>query len=228
MYDRLLVKSSFLHHGCILLILLWFWGCSSMGPSSIPKQWSCDADADAAVARQEWDQARRRHQGVLEKEPGNCLAIYHLGYIWGKLGNREAEVTHYERAVRCGYTEDDHLFFNLGMAYGELDLMQEALDAFEKAAGLSPQNADNHFGLGMTAQAAGLTDKALTELAEAVRIDPRHWEARIALTRIYLDQGQMEAAGLQLEALSKGVPEDPEVADLLKIYEDRRISAYDR
>jgi tetratricopeptide (TPR) repeat protein len=227
MCDRPLVKRDFLHYGCIIVSLLWFCGCSSLGPSSGPKQWSCDPDADAAVARQEWDQAQRRHHWILEKEPGNCLAIYHLGYIWGKLGNRETEVAHYERAVRCGYTEDDHLFFNLGMAYGELDLMQKALASFEKAMELNPQNADNHFGLGMTAQAAGLTDKALKALAKAVRIDPRHWDARIALTRIYLDQSQIKAAGLQLEALVKGVPEDPELVELLKIFEDRRISAYE-
>lgn len=215
---------------CIIGILMWVWGCSSLGTVEPPPpdQWACDDAADAAVSQADWEQALRLHQALLEKEPDNCLAIYHLGYILGKMGDRNDEVAHFERAVQCGYTTDDRLFFNLAMAYAEMGFMEDAISAFEQATGLNPTNAENYFGLGLTAQAAGLTENAHAALAKAVELDPRHWEARILLARIYLDEGRLEAAQTQLDILMKSIPQNEEVEELWQQYEDRRMTSYDR
>jgi len=230
MIHRQYEGNSPLRHRFILVsvLLIWIWGCAAHELRPPKKRWTCDNAADAAVTRQDWDQALRGHQALLEKMPGNCLAVYHLGYIQGKLGDRDAEVSLYEKAVRCGFDGDDRLFFNLGMAYGEMSRTQKALAAFERAVALDANNAEHYFGLGITAQAAGQTDRARSALRTAVRINPRHWEAHTYLARILLDQGDLAAARIHLDVLRAGVPNDEEVVELWQIYEDRRITSYER
>ncbi len=213
----------------MLILGLWVGGCASMGAPpgrSVQKAWRCDEIADAAVQRQEWNLALSRHQALLERAPSNCLAIYHLGYIQGNLGDRHQETLQYEKAIQCGLDTDDRLFYNLGMAYGEMDRMEEALAAFERAVSLNSQNAENFFGLGLIAKWAGQTDRAKTALHQTLDLDPQHWEARILLTNIYLDEGRLDAARPHLEYLLGHVPENPDVRALRKIYEDRRITSY--
>jgi tetratricopeptide (TPR) repeat protein len=214
------------------LIIIWLWagGCASVGTTPatpVQKEWHCDEIADAAVHRQEWDLALSRHQAFLDRAPSNCLAIYHLGYIQGKLGDRREETVLYEKAIQCGLDSDDHLYFNLGMAYGEMDMMDEALSAFDRAVSLNSQNAENFFGLGLVAKWAGHIERAEAALNQTVDLDPRHWEARILLTRIYLDEGRLDAAQPHLEYLLAHVPENADVEALRKIFEDRRITSYE-
>jgi tetratricopeptide (TPR) repeat protein len=210
----------------VVSVILSMWGCAALAPQTMQRDRVCDDAADAAVERQDWNEARIRHQALLQDDPGNCLAIYHLGYIYGQLDDRVEEARHYERAVQCGLDTDDLLFYNLGMAYGEMSLLEEALAAFERAVALNPQNAENFFGLGLIAQADGQTERALSALVKAVDIDPHHWEARIILTRIYLDKGQLAAARIHLDKLRGSVPDNDEVVELWQTYEDRAITTY--
>lgn len=218
--------------GCYRFIIavflsIFIWGCASVGPQSVQQRdWDCDEAADAAVERQDWNEAQVLHQALLDHDPGNCLAIYHLGYIYGQLNNRLEETRHYERAVQCGLDTDDLLFYNLGMAYGEMSLMEDALVALERAVALNPKNAENYFGLGLIAQADGQTQRALTALIKAVEVNPHHWEARIILARIYLDKGQLAAARVHLDKLRASVPDESEVAELWQTYEDRAITTF--
>jgi tetratricopeptide (TPR) repeat protein len=234
MLERRYAPRSSLWLTAMMILLFWAGGCTSVGtpssaPASAPDQpeWRCDEIADAAVDRQDWDLALSGHLALLEKDPSNCLAIYHLGYIQGKLGDREQEALQYEKAIQCGLDTDDRLYFNLGMAYGEMNLMDEALSAFERAVSLNPNNAENFFGTGLIAQWAGDIDRAEAALIQAVDLDPRHWEARILLTRIYLEEGRLDAAHHHLEQLLEHVPENTDVDELRQIYEDRRITVYE-
>lgn len=210
-----------------VFVMIWIWGCAAVGLQPMQRDWDCDDAADAAVERQDWNEAQVRHQALLNHDPGNCLAIYHLGYIFGQLDDRLEETRHYERAIQCGLDTDDLLFYNLGMAYGEMSLMEEALAAFERAVGLNPQNAENYFGLGLIAQADGQTERALSALIKAVDVDPHHWEARIILTRIYLEKGQLTAARIHLDMLRDSVPDNDELEELWQTYEDRVVTTYE-
>ncbi len=230
MPDRHDAKPTILWIACLMTILLWFWGCSIVGTKpeqERPKQWFCDKDADAAVNREDWEIALSLHLALLESEPENCLAIYHLGYIHGKLGDRRQETRLYEKAIGCGLDTDDRLYFNLGMAYGEMNQFDEALSAFERAVSVNDRNAENYFGLGLIATWAAQVHRAEAALVQAVDLDPRHWEARMLLTRIYLDAGWLDAAQPHLDYLLDHVPENDDVEELRQIYEDRRITVFD-
>jgi tetratricopeptide (TPR) repeat protein len=210
-----------------LIMLIGFCSCISTPPAPPGRQWLCDSQADQTVTDGQWELALNQHQAYLAAHPDNCLAIYHLGYIRGRLGDREKEVDLYHRAAQCGYDEDDRLYFNLGMAQAELEQTESALAAFERAVVLKPQNAENYFGLGLTAASAGRLEVALRALTKAVEVDPRHWDARLELARIELDQGRLEEARVQLEAVQRGAPDSEVLQTLWRIYQDRKITAFD-
>lgn len=209
---------------CLVLLLLS--GCATTRtPRSL--EWTCDTAADAAVTEGRWEDALAAHEALLEKDPDNCLTRYHLGYILGRLGHRDAEIDHYRRAIACGYTRDDRLYFNLGMALGDQGDMDGALTAFDRAVAIAPRNADNHFGKGLIARAADQDEQAEKALRKAVRLSPRHWDARLLLARVYLDQCRWAQARRQLDMVLKEEPRHPEALQLWETMITRQREAYD-
>ena len=175
-------------------------GCSKalLGKNVEPKKrWVCDKEADAAMKRNDYEAGIVLHQRFLEKEPENALALYHLGYAYGQIGEHLREVSHYEKAIAFGYKRD-RIFFNLGMAYGELNQTEKSLSAFKQALEINPGNADNHFGLAMAYQKSAADKLAEDEFLKAIDIDPRHVEARLFLSMLYADWGELQMAADQL------------------------------
>lgn len=205
-------------------------GCAAVEQAALQAEphWSCDARADAAVRSEAWPRALTMHEALLDRDPNNCLAYYHLGFIRGRLGDRQAEVDDYLRAAGCGYVKDDQLYFNLGMAHAELGQTELALSAFARAVALNPANADNHFGWGLAAQSLNRPEQALDAFRRALEADPRHHGARLQLARGLLDRGSLQESWPHIEVLLRTAPEDGEVVDLLRRYNDRRSTLYDK
>lgn len=209
-------------------LLLVVVGCATPLPDGDLVARQCDAAADAAVERGDWQAALEGHLALLGQSPDNCLARYHLGYIRGQLGDRRREIAAYEQAVTCGYDQDDRLFFNLGMAYGDLGDLERADRALERAVALAPDNGDNHFGLALVAAAAGRSEKAEQALQRAITVAPTHLEARLELVQLYLGQGRWDEARAQLAAVRAMDPGNREAALLQQILESRQAGQYGR
>lgn len=202
--------------------------CATARPEPPRAIWQCDPDLDAAVARGEWEDALEGHRQLVRQNPDNCLAIYHLGYIWGHLGDRSREVAAYEQAIACGYDGDDRLYFNLGMAYGDLEDLERATEALTTAIDLNPDNGDNYFGLALIADAAGRPDDAEQALIRASAVDPAHLEAHLELVRRYLDQGRWEEARSRLAVIQAMDPNNVEARALQHLLESRQSTQYNR
>ena len=65
--------------------------------------WTCDIQADQAMMRKDYEAGIQLHQHFLDKEPDNGLALYHLGYAYGNIGNLKKEVHYYEKAIKLGF-----------------------------------------------------------------------------------------------------------------------------
>ncbi|RJQ86149.1 MAG: tetratricopeptide repeat protein [Desulfobacteraceae bacterium] len=187
----------------------------------------CDPSADAAVEQGRFEAALEGHERLLASEPANCLAMYHLGFIWGRMGDRLKEIDFYEAALECGYAFDDQLYFNLGMAYGELHDLNRAIQAFERAVAIKPENPDNHFGLGLTQLAADRPERAEAALQQAVSRDPNHLDAHLALARLYLDQSRWDKADAHLAGIRQIDPDNAEARELRQLLQSRRAMQYD-
>ena len=220
-------NSKYLRELIVIGFVLAMAGCSLSPIHLGDGAWSCDTQADAAVKNGNWRLAERLHRQVLASDPSNCLAIYHLGYILGNLHDRNQEVVEYERAVACGYNQDDKLYFNLGMAYGDLGDADRAIDALQRAVQISPNNSENHFGLGYVGHMFGKNALAERALSKAIDRSARHLDARILLARIYLDQGRLTDAKEQIIAVRKIEPDNEEAQLLWNKYQDRKMTSYD-
>lgn len=209
------------HWGLIMILGALLTGCATSSERPDDALWRCDPAADAAVAAGEWQSGLVAHERLLARDPSNCLALFHLGYIWGELDDRQKEIDYYQRAVACGYDHDDRLFFNMGMAYAALGQVDTGMGALQRAVELGPDHADNYFGLGLAAGQAGLAQQAITALQKAVALDPRHIEARVELTRLYLDQSRWEDARRQLMALEQLDPQNSELPGLWEMLQRR-------
>ncbi len=175
-------------------------GCSKVlsGKSAEPvKGWTCDKEADEAMKRNDYESGIILHQRFLEKEPKNALALYHLGYAYGQIGEHLREVSYYEKAIALGFREEG-MFFNMGMTYCEIGKAEKATSAFKEALKINPGSADNHFGLGMAYHITVTNGLAEEELLKAIEIDPRHADARLLLSLLYADWGELQKAAGQL------------------------------
>ena len=129
---------------CIVWLLA---GCAGMQARPEPR-WGCSPEADAAVEKGDWEAAREAHETLLDQTPDNCLALYHLGYIWGRLGSRDEEIAHYHKAEACGYVHDGQLYFNLGMALADINDIDGAISRFRTGRGPGSPECGPLFRLG--------------------------------------------------------------------------------
>ena len=150
------------------------------------KTWTCDKEADEAMRLQDYETSILLHQLFLKKEPENGLALYHLGYALGQTGNHEKEVFLYEKAVALGFKESG-IFFNLGMAYGELNQMAKSITAFRRGIKHNPGDLDVRFELSRIYYDMDDFQNAEDQLRGILEIDPTHGLARELLERIQKD-----------------------------------------
>lgn len=207
-------------------LLFVLTACAGQRPSISETPWLCDTAIDAFVESGEWDNALAGHQQLLVKSPNNCLAMYHLGYIWGQLRDRLQEIHYYRKALSCGYDDDDQLYFNLGMALADTGDLEKASQAFRSALSINPRGADSYFGLGLIAQAAGNDRAAEEDWLESIAVDPHHREARLSLARYYLNESRWQEARHQIDSILGDDSNDEEARELLQELQSRQRLEY--
>ncbi len=144
---------------CSLVGLGLTFGCAGgafSGARSVntDMNWVCNDRADRAIQRGDTERGIVLHEAFVAKYPENGLALYHLGYAYGRAGNQLKEAAYYEKAIALGF-ESDSVFFNLGMAYLDLDQRAKSIKAFHLATITDPVGADSHFGLAIAYQKKG-------------------------------------------------------------------------
>ena len=102
----------------IINIIILIWGLAGCAKPMLdgwiqkPKKWVCNKKADYEFKRENYRTSILLHEKLLVKEPFNALAMYHLGYAYGKIGNHQKEVFYYKKSIQAGFHEDN-IFFNL-------------------------------------------------------------------------------------------------------------------
>ena len=139
--------------------------------------WACDKESDEAMLRKDYEASIPLHHRFLQKDPANGLALYHLGYAYGQLGDHLKEVSYYEKAITVGFKRD-HIFFNLAMAFGELNQTENAIRAFKEALHIDPRHLDARLHLSILYAEIGEARKACEQLHTILEMDPTNEEAR--------------------------------------------------
>ncbi len=213
---------------CCLLAVCAGTGCSKgflgKGPDA-GEVWTCDNAADEAMKRLDYETVIVLHERLLEKKPANALAFYHLGYAHGQMGDHLKEVFYYEKALELGFRKD-HIFLNMGLAYRELNDIEKSVKAFRKALEIDPNSADKHFELAIAYMAyyqRGIADKmAEEEFLTVIKIDPGHVDARLYLSMLYADMGELKKAVEQLHELIEIEPANAGAREFLERIEKKQ------
>jgi tetratricopeptide (TPR) repeat protein len=131
----------------------------------------CDVAADFALGREDYATAVVLHCRLLQSQPGNALAHYHLGFAYGMMGDTPQELTEYLTSARLGLKRWD-LFLNLGLAnLGQHDLAR-ATEALETAVALGPEHFETHFNLALVYESDNRLSEALREINAARQLAP--------------------------------------------------------
>ena len=165
----------------------------------------CDTAADYALGSEDYPQAIRLHRQVLQADPGNALAHYHLGFAYRMTGRRSDELREYLQAARLGLKQWD-LFLNLGLAYLEQGDLPGSIDSLKQAAALGPGHSEVHFNLGLAYERAGKLADALHEMSRSVDLAPRDPDSRNMRATILAELGDYVQAREQWARLEQDMP----------------------
>jgi tetratricopeptide (TPR) repeat protein len=157
------------------------------------EQGICDALADYYLGMEDYPDAIRRHRLVIQRDPNNALAHYHLGFAYGAIGQHRLELAQYERAIALGL-DDWQLFLNLGLLYAQDGRLASAVDVMRLATLLGPYQPETHFNLGVLDERLGLYQPAEQEMLLSLRLDPDQLDARNQLGVIYAEEGNYRRA----------------------------------
>jgi Flp pilus assembly protein TadD len=153
----------------------------------------CDPLADYFLGVEDYPEAIRRHRDVIVHHPSNALAHYHLGFVYGVMGQHSNELAEYQRAIDLGL-DDWQLFLNLGLLYLENGQVGDASSVLRLAAILGPMRAETHFNLALAYERQGKLPDAEQEALMSLEIDPTQPDVHNTLGAIYAEEGKYSRA----------------------------------
>ncbi|MDB6066764.1 MAG: Tetratricopeptide 2 repeat protein [Pedosphaera sp.] len=133
------------------------------------------------------DKAEEKYLQVLKLDEKNVTTLADLASIQADMNKTDEAEKNLKTALAVDPT-DDYSLFVLGHMKFRAAKYDEALDAFSRAAQISPQNAKIQNYLGLALSEKGLRGPAETALRKAIQIDPGYADAHINLAVIYITQ----------------------------------------
>jgi len=178
------------------------------------EQQICDVGADYSLGVEDYSEAIRRHVDVISKHPDNALAHYHLGFAFGMVGDRIAELREYQRAASMGLRNWD-LYLNLGLEQVEIGDLDAATKNLRRAVLFGADHPQSHLNLALVDEQRGILAEAEHETIAALRFNPEQADARNLLGVIYAQEGKTASASLVWRDLVRDAPDyEPALANL--------------
>ncbi len=163
-------------------------------------------------------------KNAIKLNPSNAEAHFNLGRAYKRGGMDEQAISEFSISTRINpekfheyertYREkidfeltDTENYSELGRAYAEKGMFDNAINAYKKLLVVEPDNAHAHYSLGALYLKKGMFDDAADELRKAVEIDPDRTEAHYNLGLIYYRQGLFDKAINEYQVASELLPE---------------------
>jgi len=131
---------------------------------------------------------------VLTKDYPNESLLYNIsGVCYKALGQLDAAVSHYERAlaINPNYT-DAH--YNLAITFKAFGQLDAAVSSYERVLEINPDHSTAHNNLANTLKELGQLDAAVSSYERALAIKPDYVDAHNNLGATLKDLGQLDAA----------------------------------
>jgi predicted O-linked N-acetylglucosamine transferase (SPINDLY family) len=169
-------------------------------------------------------QAAARYQQILAVNPRHADALHLLGVVSHQSGDWDAAARLIGEAI--AQNRDVPFFYNsLGNLLSDQGRHQEALEAFQQALRLCPENEEFLLNHGSTLYALGLLEEATEAFRQALSRNPHMEDAWNNLANALKDQGQWDEA---IEAYQQATRVNPRYAEphfnLGNLYRDRLLA----
>jgi len=154
-----------------------------------------------------WAEPVKLYTEILRYSPENTKARINLGVILSKSGSDAKAMELYKEVVDLG--DDAKVHVELGNIYANKGMYDQALEEFQKAVEINPNNFVAHNNIGIIYRKKGQLENAMEEYRKALRVNPNYPLTYNNIGNIYLDRGQYDTA---IEYYSKAVNLDPNKA----------------
>lgn len=140
--------------------------------------------ADELIATEHKSEALQELQLVANSGVFDPVAFYNLGNAFARLGESEAAIAAYHKAIDQRKGQYSRAYNNLGVVLLRLGRWDEAYDALISALKIEAfRYAEASYNLGRVYEARGQSDLAAREWRRAIAVDPHHEAAAQALAR---------------------------------------------
>ena len=167
-------------------------------------------DADLRLAALDLREGRRqdaqkRLDGLLEREPGNAPGLVLQAQFLSAEGKLDEAVGRLQAAVAAnpGLAEAQ---FALGRAYVAKNDREQAIRAFNQTLRINPRAAAAQVELSRLELAGGRPDSSIQFAEQALKNAPRNPDAQLALVRGLIARRDLRRAESELQVLTKQYP----------------------
>jgi len=156
--------------------------------------------------------AAAEFDAVLKIDPNFPSAAISLAQVLVAQGNSPAAIALLQKTLTQSPTPEQvvPLTVALALAYSQAGQPAKAIEALQQFVAAHPDSAEAHLGLGVVEAGARppSLEAAITEFREALRLDPKKDEARLALGRALISQQKFSEAIVPLREYVEHQPLD--------------------
>jgi len=174
-----------------------------------------DALTELLLSRGNVKEAIAEWKKVIERDPKDASAHYHLGIALKAKGDLDEAIARWKKAIDEWKKvierdpKDAWAHYHLGIALRAKGDLDGAIAKWNEAIELDPKHAFAHYDLGNALKAKGDPDGAERAFREAVRLDGKHHGAAIdALAELLLSRGNLKEAIAQWKNVIEQDPKD--------------------
>ena len=139
------------------------------------------------------EEAVKRAQQALKKDPNQETARLVLGKIYAKRGMSEQAIDEYKRLLQINPNSYE-LFYELGKQYFKSKQYEKAIEAFISATNIKPDFIHGYFYQGLSYYKNEEIKEAITVYTKVLDMDPEFYEANANLGEIYRLDGDANNA----------------------------------
>jgi superkiller protein 3 len=169
---------------------------------------------------QEYENAIKEFNTVLELEPDNLFSRIYLGRIYTTLKDYDHAAKEFNTILNRN-PNNFYAHINLGKMYVEMKDYDHAIAEFKKVIELNPKDYMSYFILGeLLSDKKGKPQEAISCLSKGLSLNPNHFDSQVRLGNLYLKTGKIRNAIPHLELALRLNPKAPglkeKIADLKK------------
>lgn len=162
-----------------------------------------------AARNNDWKDPITFYRATLLYSPNSCLFHYNLGNAYLDNGDYTNAIKEYELVVR--HCHEVLAWNNLGVSYFNLDQDEKAMECYEKALEIEPNQAKTYSNIGLVYERRDDIEKATAYYKKAIEVESDYLKSYYNLCRIYEKEGDTDEALKMFESASRNVPEIAEL-----------------